>query len=245
MCEAHQRGEEVQWPDSNLALRLKCAIDDGDFDLIQRLVKEEKFNLEDPINKMSPSHEPFTALQYVVGAPKSGGVISMARAKACIKLLMELGGDLETTIKTSENGYTALFYAQNVRDIEMMKYLRKMGADINAKDRNGMTLLHSAAFTDLPIDLTIARIVASWDGFDINAQDLKGFTALGLAKGKGNRKMIRLLEDDIGVSGGVDFDDNMVKFREMVGHIEAGRLSLQSVGLDDASYRDLKKGLGL
>lgn len=240
LCKAHQRGEEVSWPDANLSLRLKCAIQAGDFDLIKHLVNVERINLEDPINKYAVNEkaEPMTALQF---AAAGGKTIGRAHAIGSVRLLVELGANLETSV--AKSGYTAMFMAQNVRDIEMMKILRELGANINARDSNGQSLLHAAAYTDLPMDIKIARIVASWEGYDLNAQDDHGFTALGWAKGKGNPKMAKFLAE-IGVSGGVDLDDSKAQMKEMFQHIDSGRLTLESVGLTLSTYRALRQQYG-
>jgi len=240
LCKAHKRGEEVKWPDANLALRLKCAIQEGDLNLIKHLVTIERFNLEGPMNKSIVNEQipPMTALQFAA----SGKRVPIPHAKKTVKLLVESGANLETKVSGSgyAAGYTALFMAQNVRDVEMMMLLRDLGADINARDCNRQTLLHAVAYTDTPEDIEIARMIVSWEGFDLDAQDVKGFTALGWAKGKGNPKMAKLLEEH-GVSGGVDLDDTMTQLNEMIQLIESGKMSLASVGLDAQSYNMLKQ----
>ena len=56
----------------------------------------------------------------------------------------------------------------------------------------------------IPTRRWIARMLISWEGFDLNAKDWKGFTALDLAKVKGNPKMAKMLLE-LGVSSNVDF----------------------------------------
>ena len=95
----------------------------------------------------------------------------------------------------------------------MMKLLRKLGGNINARDGAGRSMLHGVAHTDTPLDLKIARMLISWEGFDLNAKDWKGFTALDLAKVKGNPKMAKLLLK-LGVSSNVDLSEQIPRLTE-------------------------------
>lgn len=245
LCKAHQGGEKVHWPDKCLVLRLTGAIDDGDLDRIRHIIKMEKFNLEAPIKKWT-SENPFTLtpLQYTVCCKS----ISILQAKKVVELLVELGANLET--KVPEKGCTSLFLAQDLRSIEMMKFLRHLGADINATDNTNKTILHAAAkYGDAKEHIQIAQMIVSWDGFDLNARDVLGFTALGIAKGHSNLKMVKLLEKT-GILDGTDMYDIMAvadrtaSIKEWIKTIDSSNLPLASFGLYTESYSMLKQRFG-
>jgi len=204
LCKAYQRGKTVQWPDKCLALRLTNAIVDENLDQVKHLIKIERFNLEDSVNKwMGESFKPctLTALQYAVCCKRK----SFLHVKRVIDLLVELGASLET--KVPENGWTALFFAQDLRDIELMQYLRHIGADINARDKNGYTILHvESRYTVSTHHMQISQMIASWDEFDLNAKDVHGFTALGYARINSNTEMVKLLQN-MGLSNSTYRDD--------------------------------------
>jgi len=215
LCKAHQRGEEIQWPDKSLALRLGEAIEGAELDRIRHIIEIERFNLEDEVNKWNicrPSK--MTALQYAVCCKRK----SILKAQKVVELLVELGADLEA--KVPERGRTALFVAQNAASIEMMKCLHRLGADINAKDENEQTILHVAtAHSDKKIFLQMAKMIVSWDGFDLNARDMLGNTALGTAKMRNKKKMVQLLTN-LGLTDGADMADRVLLMMKSFGIVD-------------------------
>ena len=60
-----------------------------------------------------------------------------------------------------------------MQDVELMKCLHYLGADINARDKNGHTILQAKSrYTDSTEHTQIAQMIASWDIFDLNAKDI-------------------------------------------------------------------------
>ena len=94
----------------------------------------------------------------------------------------------------------------------------------------------------------IAHMIATWDGFDFNAQDASGCTALGYAKINGNTKLVKLLQD-LGCSSSVDEDNKLKMMEKALGyakiynHTELAKL-LQKIGFSSSLEKDDKKSGG-
>ena len=69
-------------------------------------------------------------------------------------------------------------YAANIGDKEITEILIAEGADVNAKDKNGLTPLHEAAVNG---HKEVAEILIA-NGADVNAKDAEGKTPLDRAK---------------------------------------------------------------
>ncbi len=101
--------------------------------------------------------------------------------KQVVKLLVAHGADVNV----------ALHKVLNSNRAELARLLFKYVAnfDANAKDKNGWTLLHRAAFAGYSqiVDLLVAR------GADLNAKNNNGWTPLDCAAFKGHKAVVDLL----------------------------------------------------
>ena len=79
---------------------------------------------------------------------------------AAIELLKEWGAHLESRV----NGYTPLLYATYEGKIEVLKCLKRLGADVNAVNDKGYSALHIAAFFGFE---DVIKLLHEW-GFDID-----------------------------------------------------------------------------
>ena len=103
----------------------------------------------------------------------------------------------ETETKAKEKarylGRTPLHYVINAP--EVMKYLIGIGADVNAKDNNGATPLHSASFDIVKEYLKSVKILVQARA-DVNAKDKNGLTPLHLASHRGYVKTMEYLMEN-------------------------------------------------
>lgn len=74
-----------------------------------------------------------------------------------------------------------LYYVQNL--------LSQPGIDVQAKDKDGFTALHWAAWSGMPY----CSLLLVEAGLDVNARENNGFTPLMLAAGRGNVQMVAML----------------------------------------------------
>eukprot|EP00592_Proboscia_alata_P004396 CAMPEP_0194380468 /NCGR_PEP_ID=MMETSP0174-20130528/45294_1 /TAXON_ID=216777 /ORGANISM="Proboscia alata, Strain PI-D3" /LENGTH=91 /DNA_ID=CAMNT_0039163893 /DNA_START=1 /DNA_END=273 /DNA_ORIENTATION=+ len=79
----------------------------------------------------------------------------------------------------------------------MMKLLRYLGANINARCAYGRTILHalSTVHCGARKKKEIALMIASWDELDLNVKDASPDTALELAKKDNDKKMVKFLKN--------------------------------------------------
>lgn len=74
-----------------------------------------------------------------------------------------------------------LYYVQNL--------LTRPGIDVQAKDKDGFTALHWAAWSGMPY----CTLLLAEAGLDINAQEGNGYTPLMLAALRGNNEVVKML----------------------------------------------------
>ncbi len=74
-----------------------------------------------------------------------------------------------------------LYYVQNL--------LSRPGIDVQAKDNDGFTAMHWAAWSGMPY----CTLLLAEAGLDINAQENNGFTPLMLAAMRGNNEVVKML----------------------------------------------------
>jgi len=74
-----------------------------------------------------------------------------------------------------------LYYVQNL--------LSQPGIDVQAKDKDGFTAMHWAAWSGMPY----CTLLLAEAGLDINAQENNGFTPLMLAAMRGNDEVVKML----------------------------------------------------
>ncbi len=79
------------------------------------------------------------------------------------------------------------------RDLARLYYVRNLlsqpGVDVQAKDNDGFTAMHWAAWSGMPY----CTLLLAEAGLDINAQENNGFTPLMLAAMRGNNEVVKML----------------------------------------------------
>lgn len=101
--------------------------------------------------------------------------------------LLELGADVNAC---GNGGVTVLMAAlQNAANKDIARLLIDRGADVNACDGQGLTPLMTAIYTDSN-EMTIYLLEK---GVDVGVKNSKGWTALDLAKQKGNHRLLQIL----------------------------------------------------
>jgi ankyrin repeat protein len=77
------------------------------------------------------------------------------------------------------SGFTCLHFAANGGQLEIIKSLIEMGADIDCRNKKGWTVLHSAAFGDMPVAFYF--FLQKQKHSNINEPDNSGNTPLHIA----------------------------------------------------------------
>ena len=124
------------------------------------------------------------ARREIIKAAKAG---DLAKARA----LLESDGDLVNALDT--DGSTPLHCATWKGHTEMVAFLLKAGADVNAHNRNehwGTTPLHAAAHSN---QTAIAQLLID-NGAEVNAHDLNGKTPMHHTTFHKAKAVARLLE---------------------------------------------------
>ena len=112
------------------------------------------------------------------------GLLDMA------KLLIDMGASLYTECGNPENGATPLMLAARQDDVEAVKFLVSMGADVDHQTANGTTaLMYAARF--LKINAVKALLVA---GVRLELKDSQGRNAAWWALDAGNVPLSKLLQ---------------------------------------------------
>ncbi|MEG3071889.1 MAG: ankyrin repeat domain-containing protein [Candidatus Syntrophopropionicum ammoniitolerans] len=107
--------------------------------------------------------------------------------KYVVKALLDLGADVNLPGK---GGVTVLMATlQNVANGDIARMLIDSGVDVNAGDEQGLTPLMAAIYTDSK-EMTLYLLEK---GAAVDVKNVKGWTALDLAKQKGNRQLIKIL----------------------------------------------------
>ncbi len=108
----------------------------------------------------------------------------LSRCKACIDLLIAGADKADLSIQ-------AIINAPPLGNTRSIIALLDRGADVNAKDPDGNTLLMNVSACDeIPVDL-VKRLIAG--GADINAKNPHGQTSLDFARTRGNTPVVEAL----------------------------------------------------
>ena len=113
-----------------------------------------------------------------------------AKHFAVIKILIDAGAEANRDqLREEANGKQSpglpLRSAASKGDLGEVRALIQLGADVNAKDASGRTILFSAAPNAIPV------LIGA--GADVNAKDERGWTALTLAAIAGNAPVVQAL----------------------------------------------------
>ena len=112
--------------------------------------------------------------------------------KKVFKFLIFLGisyGGIYFALSSTEAGVLVLQAAAQKNNKFLTGLFVSLGADVNAKNAEGLTPLHVAAFLDS--DRAIEELIAK--GGDVNAADNEGRTPLHLAAYSGNAQAVKTL----------------------------------------------------
>ena len=104
-----------------------------------------------------------------------------------VKLLVEAGADLNQRSDSCAPIFIAAYEYR--KKSEIFDYLIKHGADKDARDRRGQTVLQWAIRQGL---IEFAKELIDY-GFDVNAQDTDGFVPLYFAANNGGEELVSLL----------------------------------------------------
>jgi len=103
--------------------------------------------------------------------------------------LLSLGLDANVAFAQAQRPKKDLNQASVDGELDRVKELVSGGADVNSKNRMGMTPLVVAAMNNRT---AVCEFLAS-NGADLNAKDGQGRTALYLAVDRGNKELMELL----------------------------------------------------
>lgn len=132
-------------------------------------------------------HQGATALHYVVCSPEALKIIPHLLAKGADVNARATGWSQETPFMMAQKLF---FNHKSVQGAKVMRLLAQNGADINAADENGYTVLISAVVNDKP---ELVRLMIEL-GADINQAAKDGLTAMHWALELGFVDIIELLE---------------------------------------------------
>ena len=154
-------------------------------DLLLRAKKEEEV-----INVNAQSKDGLTALVLA----------TMNRRERAVELLLRHGAtDPNTTARTkNDSGWTALMYACHVGSSEIVTLLLahdKINANLKSNTGETALIMACSAPTDEACKERVVRLLLTGSGakVDVNAQDVKGWSALIIAAKKGHGKVVKLL----------------------------------------------------
>lgn len=97
---------------------------------------------------------------------------------------------LVSTVVYAQDLNQQLIAAAEEGNVAAVRELLANGADVNAKDKNGVTALMCAAWEG---NLKVVEILLA-NGADVNAKDKYGGTVLGKTAKKGYSEIVRLLK---------------------------------------------------
>ncbi|GIM56717.1 ankyrin repeat domain-containing protein [Capnocytophaga canimorsus] len=120
-----------------------------------------------------------TILHYYLKTKKNEDI----PVESIIELFIEKGININQKQKDKQFGFSPLHLSVNIKNLEAFNYLIERGADINAQDVNGNTVLSSAVFNyNRDIDIYGEMITKLIDkGANINLKNNHNVSAHSLA----------------------------------------------------------------
>ena len=147
---------------------------------------------------------------------------SPVRRLAAAALLLALCG---AGVGSANVGDVPIIEAARSQDAETVRTLIAEGVDVNARQRDGATALHWAAYRD---DLDLANVLIE-AGADINAANELGATPLWLAAANGSAAMVkRLLDAGANSNAALTIGETPVMTASRTGNADAARHLLEA-----------------
>jgi ankyrin repeat protein len=166
---------------------LHIAVENGDLGFVRCLVEVDKANIN-LTNKDGKTPEQFakskgqiqiaeylSLIQNLQNATKQ--IISTTQVKPLLEKASKYPDLLDTSIFDPNNNLALIIIAADQDNLDMIKLLLNLGANVNSADSEGFTALHSAAQNQ---NLEIIKLLIS-NNASVNAQDSRGFIPLHLS----------------------------------------------------------------
>ena len=174
----------VNTPNSSGETPLHWACEKGNLIMVRKLIEQGANPNQLDNNKCSP-------LMFAINAAPV--LKRFVEIKKVIELLLEQPGVKENINNLAMNDKSAIDFACDRGDKEIIKLLIENGVDVNLKDNSGLTLfLKYISSRSKNIDIELVQLLFNKD-YDINQTNTQGETALHLACRKGNKEVVEFL----------------------------------------------------
>ncbi|WP_341356781.1 ankyrin repeat domain-containing protein [Rossellomorea sp. y25] len=176
-----EHGANVDARDSKGNNALMIAIQNNQLNIIETL-------LETQLNINSINENSYTALHFAMKSPA---------ALSITKVLIDKGADISLKCRSGES---PLFKACHLGNIEVVRYLVKVGASVNDVNSDGDNIIIASCN-----NINCLRFLLSFQNFDVNYRNNDGYTALMEAAEDGKFDSVKLLLES---GTNVEFQDN-------------------------------------